>query len=145
MIDYGYIYNQTTTDKNVFTRTSEEAFTLSRQFDNEDDNTSSNEEEIQSVSENDHSNSNNDGHINDGNNSDESKEEHDNEQEQTNMFVQGHIQMNTCTAEAPYEYLLDSGASLSGVISEALISNQQPCHIPITNHSSLWCTHARQD
>ena len=39
------------------------------------------------------------------------------------MFVQGHIQMNTCTAEEPYEYLLDSGASLSGVISEALISN----------------------
>ena len=80
-LDYGYIYNQTTIDRNIFTRTSEEAFTLSRQFDDEDERTSSNEEELQSVSENDHSNNNNDRHISDSNNSDESEEEHDSEQE----------------------------------------------------------------
>ena len=56
LINYGFIYNPTTRDENAFTRTSEAAFTLSRQFDNEDNNTNSNEEEIQSVSENDHSN-----------------------------------------------------------------------------------------
>ena len=56
LLNYGFIYNPTTIDENDFTRKSEAAFTLSRQFDNEDDNTNSNEEEIQSVSENDHSN-----------------------------------------------------------------------------------------
>ena len=40
--------------------------------------------------------------------------------------------MNTCTAEAPKDYLLDSGASFSGVNSKTLIDNPQPCHIPIT-------------
>ena len=132
LLNYGFIYNPTTIDENDFTRKSEATFTLSCQFDNENDNSNSNEDEVQSVSENDHSDNDNDGHISESNNSDEGEQEHDSEQEQANMFVQGHIQMNTCTAESPYEYLLDSGASLSGVISETLISNQQPCHIPIT-------------
>ena len=92
LIDYGYIYNQTTVDRNIFTRTSEQTFTLSRQFDNEDESTNSNDEEIQSVSENDDSNSNNDGHISDGDNNEDSNTEDDNKKEQTNMFVQGHIQ-----------------------------------------------------
>ena len=57
LINYGFIYNQTTIDENVFTRTSEEAFTLSRQFDDEDDNSNSNEDESQSDIDNDNSSS----------------------------------------------------------------------------------------
>ena len=57
LINYGFIYNQTTIDENVFTRTSEAAFTLSRQFDDEDDNYNSNEDEIQSDIDNDNSSS----------------------------------------------------------------------------------------
>ena len=34
LLDYGYMYNPTTVDQNVFARTSEQTFTLSRQFEN---------------------------------------------------------------------------------------------------------------
>ena len=66
--EYLYIYNATTVDKNIFTKTAEREFNLSHQFENktENDITNNDETEIQSVSENDNIDNNEDENISDG-------------------------------------------------------------------------------
>ena len=95
-------------------------------LENKNENINEDEEDIHSENEGE----NNSGSDNNSDNKNE--DQNKNNGEKTNMFVQGVVQMNTCTTVEPQLFIMDSGASFSGVSKVSQLNNAQACHIPIT-------------